>query len=304
MQDSFIIITPAFNEAAYIEQTIQSVVAQTRKPLLWVIVDDGSTDQTADIVKQYAQIYAWIQYVYRSKETDQTYYASNVYAIQRGLEVVQNSKLKTQNVDYFAVLDADVELCPDYYEKIFQKFKQYPKLGIATGTYLEQEGSRWKEAKIDRRSTPKAIQVFKGECYEKCGGYIPFRYGGEDSGMEIMARMNGWQTWSFNDIVVKHLRPVGTGDGRSLLKARYRMGFTDYFLATHPLFMVFKCVKRAFWEKPYILSSLARLLGYVAAYLKKENRQLPDDAKDFIRAEQMNRLLNMIKLGKKLWQPE
>jgi glycosyltransferase involved in cell wall biosynthesis len=295
----YIIITPAYNEAKFIANTIASVVSQTRRPLLWIIVDDGSTDQTAEIVKRYADAHSWIRYVHRLKVAGQSYYSSNVYAIQEGLK-----HIKELNYDYLAILDADIELCQNYYEKIFEKFNKYPELGITTGTYLEKEGEKWIEARIDRRSTPKAIQVFHRECYEQCGGYIPFKYGGEDSGMEIMARMNGWQTWSFSDVVVNHLRPVGTGDERSLLKARYRMGFTDYSLATHPLFMLFKCMKRAFWERPYIFSSLSRLLGYINAYLTKEERQLPFEAKKYIRSEQINRLLNMIGLGKKMWQPE
>jgi poly-beta-1,6-N-acetyl-D-glucosamine synthase len=301
---SYVIITPAYNESAYIGKTIDSVLSQTVKPMSWVIVDDGSTDQTAEIIKGYVAKHSWIRCVCRSKDLSHSYYSSNVYAIFEGINEIQNSKLRIQDCDYLAVLDADIELCPGYYEKIFEKFNKYPELGIATGTYLEKDGKDWIEARIDRRSTPKAIQVFRRECYEQCGGYIPFKYGGEDSGMEIMARMKGWQTWSFNDIVVKHLRPVGMGDGRSLLKARYRMGFTDYYLATHPLFMLFKCMKRAFWERPYILSSLARLLGYINAYLTKEERQLPVDAKNYIRSEQISRLFNMIKLGKKMWRPE
>jgi poly-beta-1,6-N-acetyl-D-glucosamine synthase len=299
MNDTYVVITPAYNEARYIEQVINSVVSLINLPKLWVIVDDGSTDQTAEVIKKHAVKHDWIKYIYRPKVSGQTYYGSNVYAILEGLKHVN-----TINYEYLAILDADIELCPDYYERVFENFKKYPELGIATGTYLEKEGEDWIEARIDRRSTPKAIQVFRRQCYEQCGGYIPFKYGGEDSGMEIMARMKGWQTWSFNDVKVKHLRPVGTGDGRSLLKARYRMGFTDYSLATHPLFMLFKCMKRMFWERPYFLSSLARLSGYISAYLKNEERQLPFEAKDYVRSEQINRLFNIMRLGKEMWRPE
>lgn len=326
--EKYVIITPCYNEEEYIVSLLRSVVAQTVKPKKWIIVDDGSTDKTAVVIKEYVRNQDWIEYLYHNKLPGETYYSSNVYALLAGYQrIVElesknhqkelstsciqnfeiNNKSRNQDnieYDFIAILDADIELCPKYYEKIFEKFNQYPELGIATGTFLEKEGEEWIEARIDRRSTPKAIQVFRRKCYEQCGGYIPFKYGGEDSGMEIMARMNGWQTWSFNDNIVKHNRPVGTGDGRSQLKARYRMGFTDYSLATHPLFMVFKCIKRAFWEKPYILSAMARLMGYIIAGLKKTERKLPNDAKEYIKSEQINRLLNMIKLGKKMWRPD
>jgi glycosyltransferase involved in cell wall biosynthesis len=292
MSENYIIITPAFNEAAYIERTIQSVLAQTHKPRVWVIVDDGSTDRTAEIVKRYAREHPWIWYVYRQKDPNQTYYASNVYAIQYGLNQLQHSNFKLQDSDYLAILDADIELCVDYYEKIFLKYSKYPQLGIATGTYLEKENGKWVEAKIDRRSTPKAIQVFRQKCYVECGGYIPFKYGGEDSGMEITARMKGWHTWSFNEIQVKHYRPVGTANGYSLLGARFRLGLSDYCLGTHPFFMLMKSLKRCFWEKPYVLSGLMRLSGYLAGWIKQEKRQIPADVMAFLRKEQINRLRN------------
>lgn len=295
----YVIITPAYNEGGYIAQTVESVLKQTIKPLQWIIVDDGSTDDTAAIINKYAKDNPFIKYHKRQRQPGQTYFSSNVYALQEGVNLIGDC-----DYDYLAILDADIVLCSDYYEKVFEKFCKYPELGIATGTYIEKEAGKWITAKIDRRSTPKAIQVFIKECYFKCGGYLPFKYGGEDTGMEIMARMNGWQTWSFEDIVVKHLRPAGTGEKKALIKARYRMGIADYCLATHPVFMLFKCVKRAFWEKPLILSSLARFSGYISACLKGYEKLLPDSAQKFIRSEQTNRIKNLFGCGKKMWRPK
>ena len=295
----YIIVTPAYNEARYVGMTIESVIAQTVKPLLWVIVDDGSTDQTAENIKKYTGKYDWIRYVYRQKVAGQGYYGSNVYAIMEGVKVAENL-----DYEYLAILDADIELGPDYYNKIFQRFEKYPELGIATGIYLEKECGEWVEARIDRRSTPKAIQVFRRCCYEQCGGYIPFKNGGEDSGMEIMARMKGWQTWSFPEIKVIHFRPVGTGEGGSILKARFRVGLTDYCLGTHPLFMLVKCLKRMVWEKPYIISGFLRLCGYVIGYMKREPRQLSVETQRYLQKEQMRRLLSVLSLRQSSWSPK
>lgn len=297
MQNKYVIITPAFNEEKYIEDTIKSVLSQTFKPARWIIVDDSSSDDTACIIKEYSHKYDWIKYVFRSKISGESYYASNVYAIQEGLKHISDI-----NYDFIAILDADITLVPEYYEIILGKFKKYAALGIATGTYLEKEGTNWIEARIDRRSTPKAIQVFRRVCYEDSGGYIPFKNGGEDSGMEIMARMNGWQTWSFPEIKVFHNRPVGTGDGRSLLKARLRLGLTDYCLGTHPLFMLVKACKRCIWEKPYIISGLMRLSGYLYGFLKQEDRQLPAKAQQYLRKEQLSRLFAFC-MKKTFWKP-
>lgn len=285
MFTAYVVITPAFNEGEFIHYPLESMIKQTVKPLKWIIVDDGSRDDTAEKIKVIAGRHDWVQYHYHEKIPDQTYYSSNVYAILDGIKLVKDIPYS-----YLAILDADIELCSDYYEKIFEKFAKYKDLGIATGTYAEREGAHWVEARIDRRSTPKAIQVFRRECYESSNGYIPFRYGGEDSGMEVMARMNGWRTWSFPAIIVKHHRPVGTGDGRSLLQARFRLGKTDYCLGTHPFFIIFKSIKRMLWEKPYFLSGLARLFGYLTGYFTGLERQLPEAAIDYLRREQMSRL--------------
>ncbi len=298
METRYVIVTPAFNEAAYIERTIESVVAQTIRPVQWVIVDDSSTDNTGDIVQAYSQRYTWIQGIQRAKVPGQTYYGSNVYAILEGLQ-----RVVEVDYDFLAVLDADIELCPDYYEAVFRKFDEHPELGVASGTYLEMEGNEQIEARIDRLHTPKAIQVFRRQCYEQIGGYIPFKNGGEDSGTEVMARMLGWQTWSFPEIKAIHNRPVGTGDGRSLLGARFRLGLSDYCVGTHPLFMLFKCIKRSVWERPCLLSGFARLAGFSYGYLSRAPCQMPKAAKKFLRREQLGRLLVAVRLRRPGWTP-
>lgn len=281
----FVLITPCFNEEQYIRYALSSVVKQTVLPQVWVIVDDGSSDGTAKVVKEYAEKFPWIRYLYHKKKKNHTYYSSNVHAILFGMETT-----KDLAYSFLAILDADIELCQNYYEQIIDRLETYPELGIATGTYLEKNGKRWEEAKIDRRSTPKAIQVFRRECYEECGGYLPFANGGEDAGIEILARMKGWKTWSFDDIHVLHHRPVGTGDGRSLLHARFLVGMTDYCLGTHPFFMIMKSIRRMFIEKPFVLSGVSRMAGYIAGRIMKLERPLPKEAILFLRNEQLERV--------------
>ena len=294
----YVIVTPAFNEAQYIPKTIESVIRQTILPQRWVIVDDGSTDQTAQIIKQYADRYPWISYLRRSKDPSHTYYASNVYALQAGYEQVRDVSF-----EFVATLDADIILGDRYYERIFERFEANPDIGIATGTLFEPINGHLKELAFDRYSTPKALQVFRRACYEKIGGYIPCRNGGEDTCAEIMARMHGWRTWSFRDIQVVHQRPVGTGDDKRVLHARFRQGLADYCLATHPVFMLAKCLRRCLTEGPYLLSGLARLAGFLYGYLVAEERQLPADARQYVRREQLRRLLACAHIGPPLWRP-
>jgi len=295
---TYVLITPAYNESGYIGKTIESVLTQSVLPLKWVIVDDGSTDGTAAIVRSCAEEAAFIEYCKRERRAGETYYASNVYAILQGYERVRNLDFA-----YLAILDSDMVLCPDYYKEIFKRFNANSELGIAAGTYVERINGRWLEAFIDRRSTPKALQVFRRTCYEQIGGYIPCANGGEDTCTEIMARMHGWQTWSFPEIRVVHQRPVGTGDGRRFLRGRFRQGLADYCLATHPLFMTVKCLRRCVRERPYVTAGLARFFGFAYGYLARMPRSIPQDARRYVRKEQMRRLLASISMGRRLWQP-
>ena len=289
----YIIITPAYNEADYIERTIEGVLAQSVLPNEWIVVDDGSTDDTARIIQKYAKEYSWIQYLYHKKETSQNYYASNVHAIMTGY-----AQVNTVNYDFLAILDADISLPKDYYERIFDKFGQDKKLGVASGVYQDLVNGRLRKVLNDRRSTPKAIQVFRKECFEQLGGYLPLKYGGEDTCSCIMARMNGWKSWSFPELCVVHNKPVGTGHAGNMLKIRFRHGLNEYGLATHPLFMLVKSLRRCIKERPIISGGLARIAGFIYGYWLREKRQIPDDMVRFIRQEQMGRLLNLNRIPK------
>lgn len=289
----YIIITPAYNEAEYIKRTIKGVLVQSLLPYKWIIVDDGSTDDTAKIIQQYAEDYKWIQYLYRAKQPSQSYYASNVFATMAGYELVRNL-----NYDFLAVLDADISLPKDYYKRIFDRFSKDKKLGVASGVYQDLVNGQLRKVLNDRRSTPKGCQVFQKACFEQIGGYLPLKYGGEDTCCCIMARMNGWKSWSFPELCVVHNKPVGTGHAGNMLKIRFRHGLNEYGLATHPLFMLVKSLRRCIKERPIISGGLARIAGFIYGYCLREKRQIPDDVVRFIRQEQTRRLFDFNRIPK------
>jgi len=289
----YIIITPAYNEADYISETIESVLAQTVLPSKWIIVDDGSTDGTAGIIKKYESRHNFIHYHQRGRQAEQSYYASNVFATMAGYELVRNL-----NYDFLAVLDADISLPMDYYEQIFDRFSQDKKLGVASGVYQDLVNGQLRKILNDRRSNPKAIQVFRKECFEQIGGYLPLKYGGEDTCSCVMARMNGWKSWSFPELCVVHNKPMGTGHAGNMLKIRFRHGLNEYGLATHPLFMLVKSLRRCIKERPFISGGLARIAGFFYGYCLREKRQIPDEMVRFIRQEQMRRLFDFNRIPK------
>ena len=281
----FVIITPAFNEADYIGKTIKSVLRQTRLPLCWLIVDDGSTDNTSSLVQKYASTYNFIRYHRREKQQNQEYFASNVFAIMEGVEI-----LREIDYNFLAILDADILLPQDYYDQILSRFSTDDSLGVASGIYENLINGKLHKVLNDRRSTPKAIQVFRRDVFEKIGGYLPLPYGGEDTVACFMARMNGWKVWSFPEIKVIHLRPTGTGATDSFLKVRFRQGICEYHLATQPLFFFLKSLRRSVLEKPYVLGGMFRIIGYLWAWNKGEKRLISDDIISFIREDQWKRI--------------
>jgi glycosyltransferase involved in cell wall biosynthesis len=283
---NYVIVTPAYNEAGYITKTIEAILAQTVKPFMWIIIDDGSTDQTGAVVKGYTSQYPWIRYVRRVKDDSQSYYSSNVYAIYEGIKQLQG-----QQYDFLAILDADISLPSDYYQQILNRMEADSNLGIASGVYIDRIGEdRFRKVLNDRRSTPKALMVFKKQCYEEIGGFVAMKYGGEDTCACFMARMKGWKVWSFPDVVAVHNKPVGTGHAKNLIKIRFRQGVGEYFMATHPLFVILKSLRRCIKEPPVLIGGLIRLSGFIYAHFMGQKRQISDDLIRFIRSEQWMRV--------------
>ena len=289
MKTKYILITPVYNEEQFIEEVIKSVLGQTILPCKWIIVDDGSADRTLNIVKHYANRHDFITYLHLNREKIKSYYGRRVCAILAGYK-----KIKKLEYDFLGILDGDITLEPTYYEGLLSEFDRNPRLGITAGVYLYKSGGRCIKPVIDRLCTPGSNHVFRRQCYEEIGGYVPPKYGGSDSYLDIMARMHGWETRNFEKYLVIQHRTVGTGGGMSIYQARFRQGLAEYGVATHPLFMLAKSLRRAFVEKPYVLGSLIRLAGFLYGHWLRADRMLSQEAMDFVRREQISRLFSYI----------
>lgn len=279
----YVIVTGARNEQDYIEITIQSVIAQTIRPKVWVIVSDGSTDRTDEIVRNYESRFDFIKLL-RLEDDGRRSYGRVAVVVNAGYDQLRDLKF-----NYFANLDADIGLEPAYYERMIEKFEQSPKLGAACGMILENIKGQYQRDGRRLNSTPGAIQVFRRECYEAIGGYRSLRTGGQDTIASAMARMKGWETGSFPEPTALHYRPTGTGGGTSVLRARHIEGIMDYNLGAHPLFELAKLIRR-FDEPPYVLGSVARMIGFLKSWMSRQERQVPAEVVRFIRREQLQRL--------------
>jgi glycosyltransferase involved in cell wall biosynthesis len=287
--DSYVLVTAAYNEGGFIENTIRSVISQEVAPVKWVIVSDGSTDQTDEIVKRYAVKCRFIQ-LYRITEDHPRNFAAQVNAINTGI-----AQLKGSEYEFIGNMDADVTMEPSYFRLLLEKFRHDPKLGLGGGMIYEQDADgKFKGRKTNSRtSVAHACQLFRKDCFTSVGGeYIPLPYGGPDTYAETTARMKGWHVESFDDLTMFHHRPTGSAGG--LLKSCFRQGKMDYSLGALPLFEILKLASRV-WVKPYLIGSLVRFAGFLHSYSHREKRAVPMEFMSYLRKEQKHRLTNLFR---------
>lgn len=278
---SYALITPARNEEGLIEQTIQSVIAQTKRPSKWVIVSDGSTDRTDEIVRRYATEFPWIELVRMPERRDRNF-AAKVQCFNAGYD-----RVRRQEVEIVGNLDADITFGPDYFEFLTGKFASDPLLGVGGTPFVEGAAS------YDYRFTSTehvsgACQMFRRRCYEDIGGYAQVKGGGIDWIAVTTARMKGWTTRTFVERVSYHHRPMGTA-GASKLNAAYMLGTQDYYLGGHPLWQLFR-VLHQMRRRPYVLGGLLLLAGYCSAWIRRVERPVSRELIAFHQREQMSRL--------------
>ncbi|MDR3727396.1 MAG: glycosyltransferase family A protein [Terracidiphilus sp.] len=279
---TYVLITPARNEAQFIEPTIKSVLAQTVYPLKWIIVSDGSTDGTDDIVRRYASQHDWIELL-RMPDREARDFAGKVHAIQAG-----QAKVADLPYQVIACLDADIRFDSGYFAYLLGKLNSDPKLGLVGTPYMETSGEVYDYRLVSPDHVSGACQVFRRECYEAIGGYVPIKGGAIDSVASISARMKGWKTHTFTDMVSSNHRAMGTAE-RSPIQARFHLGVRDYAIGNHPVWQFFRCINQA-RHKPYLLRGTALAAGYLWALVRRVERPVPREMMKFYRREQMRRL--------------
>src|SRR5436309_14953234 len=277
----YVLITPAHNEEAFIERTLASMVAQTRLPERWVIVDDGSTDRTAQIVEGYASRYQWIELFRRPQRIDRSF-AGKVHAFNAGLE-----RARSLEFDVIGNLDADLSFDPEYLEFLIGKFAEDPRLGVAGTPFTEDSGyDTARDSFEGKNHVAGGCQLFRRQCFEEVGGYIPNRCGGIDWIAVTTARMKGWKTRSFPEKRFHHYRTLGTAE-RSSIAASFSYGEKDYYLGGSPIWELFRVIYRM---RKQPVDGLGLLFGYFWAALRRIQRPISAELMSFHRGEQMRKL--------------
>ena len=228
----YVLITPARNEEALLEKTIRSVIGQSILPLKWIIVSDGSTDRTDEIVKQYAKNFDWIELVRMPERADRQF-AAKAHAFNAGYE-----RLVGSNYDIIGNLDADITFDTEYLEFLLGKFADDARLGVAGTPFVEDaanpNGHSYKHQFANLKHVSGACQLFRKKCFEETGGYIPVKGGAIDWIAVTTARMRGWKTQTFTDKYCLHHRQLGPGNDRPLM-VRFHYGKKAYYVGGHPV---------------------------------------------------------------------
>ena len=279
---SYVLITPARNEAQFIELTIKSVVAQTVHPLKWIIVNDGSTDATDEIVGKYVGDNPWIELV-RTPERAERHFAGKVQAFNAGF-----AKVRDLEYDVIASLDGDISFDPDYFAFLLRKLADDSSLGLVGTPFKEGANPTYDYRFVSIEHVSGACQVFRRECFEQIGGYVPVKGGCIDHIAVISARMKGWKTRTFTDRVCLHHRQMGTAQDSALM-ARFRNGCKDYVIGNHPIWELCRADYQM-TKKPVVLGGLMLASGYVWALIRRVERPVSPELVAFYRREQMQRL--------------
>lgn len=281
MHFRYILITPARNEEEHIEGVIKSVTSQTHLPEKWVIVSDGSTDGTDALVKKHLPNHSWMEFM-RMPEHEDRQFASKVHCFNAGY-----AKVRHTEHDIVGNLDADITFERDYFEYLMSKFADDPGLGVA-GTPFVEDGKHYDYRYTNIEHVSGACQLFRRECFEEIGGYVPIKGGGIDWAAVTTARMRGWKTRTYTDKTCRHHRKMGTGNTSPIL-TWFRQGRKDYFLGNHPVWELFRTVYQMS-RKPYCLGGSLLLTGYLWAAVRNKERPISRELLVFVRKEQMHRL--------------
>lgn len=279
----YVIITPVRDEEKYIEATIECVLRQTVLPAEWMMVDDGSTDQTGAVLDRYAAQYPWIRVVHRTNRGFRKSGGGVMEAFYDGY-----NSLQCNDWDFIVKLDGDLSFAPEYFEKCFEHFRRESNLGIGGGEICHLVSGKLKVEANPRFHVRGATKIYRKACWEAIGGL--WLTAGWDTIDEVKANMLGWKTYSFMDLHLLHHRLTGTADG--LVWDRVKHGKVCYVSGYHPLFVLASCFYRIA-QRPYLIGSAAVLYGYFRAYLTHPPRVTDPSYVGYVRSQQLRRLCGL-----------
>lgn len=288
MRSNYVLISPCRNEADFMRQTLDSVVAQSLLPAQWVIVDDGSTDETPKILADYANRHPWIKIVTRRDRGGRSVGPGVVEAFYAGYDTID-----PDNYEFLCKLDLDLRLPPRYFQLLIARMNANPRIATCSGkAYIEKDGTLVNERHGDENSIG-ASKFYRMSCFKALGGFVrEVMWDGIDG---HRCRMNGWIACSWDDPELRfvHLRPMGSSQ-QSIFNGRMRHGYGQYYMGTGLLWMIATAIYRI-PEKPYLIGGLLILWGWLKSALQNKPRYSDLEFRKFLRRYHLRALL----VGKK-----
>lgn len=284
----YILISPCRNEAEYMRQTLDTIIGQSIQPTKWVIVDDGSTDETPQILAEYAKKHEWIKIVTRTDRGHRAVGPGVIDAFYSGYETIN-----PDDYSFLCKLDLDLRLPPRYFEILMERMDSNLRIATCSGkAYIENNGDLLYEGHGDETSLGMT-KFYRVSSFKAIGGFVhEVMWDGIDC---HRCRMMGWVacSWDEPELRFVHLRPEGSSQ-QSVYTGRMRHGYGQYFMGTSLLFMTASAIYRLN-EKPYVLGSLAVLWGWIRSALQGKPRYNDLEFRRFLRRYQMRSLI----VGKK-----
>ncbi|MDB5295078.1 MAG: glycosyl transferase family 2 [Phycisphaerales bacterium] len=280
----YLLVTPCRDEAKYARRTLDSVAAQTVLPTLWVIVDDGSKDETPAILAEYAARYPWIRVVTRGDRGDRKLGGGVIDAFYAGYDTIN-----PDDFDYVTKIDLDLDLPAGYFEELMRRMEADPRIGTASGKpYYTKDGQEISEKCGDETSVGM-VKFYRTACFKQIGGFVrELMWDGIDC---HRCRMLGWVAVSWDDpkLNFEHLRPMGTSH-KNWWTGRVRHGVGQWYMGTGVAYLAASCAFRMF-HPPVVVGSMAMMWGYLRSMLHRKPRYGNDQFRDFLRSYQWQCLL-------------
>jgi glycosyltransferase involved in cell wall biosynthesis len=265
-------------------ETLDSIVAQSVRPAKWLIVDDGSTDETPAILAEYQAKHDWIEVLTRDNRGRRSVGPGVIEAFYHGYAAVRPG-----DYEFLCKLDLDLRIPPRYFEILIERMTTNPRIGTCSGKpYVDEGGHLVFERQADDVSIGMT-KFYRVSCFEQIGGFVrQVMWDGIDC---HRCRMLGWIacSWDEPDLRIVHLRPMGSSQ-QGIYVGRMRHGFGQYFMGTGFLFMAASAISRLN-QKPYVFGSLAMLWGWLRSALTGSPRYQDMEFRRFLRRYQMRALL-------------
>ncbi len=265
-------------------RTLDSVVAQTEQPTLWVIIDDGSTDDTPAILAEYAAAHDWIRIMPKPDRGHRSVGPGVIEAFYFGLD-----KINLEDFSYLCKLDLDLDLPHSYFESLMDRMKDNPRIGTCSGkAYFRGPAGDLISENIGDEMSLGMTKFYSVPCFQQIGGFVrEVMWDGIDC---HKARQLGWTpvSWDDPELRFEHLRPMGSSQ-QSIYTGRRRHGFGQYYMGTHPLFILASAINKM-RHPPYVLGGLAMLQGYFGAWIRRVERHKDPELRRFISDYQLQAL--------------